>query len=96
MKLVLATEKGIRIDITNFPFVVGRNRNCDYVLDGNMASRRHAQFILEGEKIFLEDMQSSNGTFVNMVQISSPVELKKGDLLKFADVRMQVKLVSSS
>lgn len=90
MKLILETEKGKRIETTSFPFIVGRNPDCHYTLEGNLASRKHAQFTVDGEKLLLEDLNSSNGTFVNMGKISTPVEIHKGDLLKFADVRMKV------
>jgi pSer/pThr/pTyr-binding forkhead associated (FHA) protein len=90
MKLILETESGKRIEITSFPFVVGRNPDCNFTLDSNLASRKHAQFLAEGERAFIEDLNSSNGTFVNLEQINSKVEIFAKDLLKFADVRMRI------
>ncbi|MFZ5951107.1 MAG: FHA domain-containing protein [Candidatus Rifleibacteriota bacterium] len=90
MKVILEIEHGSKIICDKNPFLLGRNPECDYKLPGDKASRKHAQIVVEGEQSFLEDLNSSNGTFVNMVQIKGRVEIFKGDLLRFADVRMKV------
>ncbi|GAB4268459.1 MAG: hypothetical protein Kow0029_03860 [Candidatus Rifleibacteriota bacterium] len=90
MKVILETEKGKRIEIVKFPFLLGRSSECDFKLESNLVSRKHAKLIVEGEKVLLEDLKSSNGTYVNLNQIEKPTEIYKNDLLKFADVRMKV------
>ncbi len=90
MKVILETERGTRISCDANPFLLGRSPECHYRLEGDRASRKHAQIIVEGEQSYVEDLNSSNGTFVNMVQISGKAAIHKGDLLKFADVRMKV------
>lgn len=90
MKVILETERGSRISCDKNPFLLGRSSECNYILEGNLASRKHAQVSVEGERSFLQDLNSSNGTFVNMAQINGKVEIFKGDLLRFADVRMKV------
>ncbi len=90
MKLILEKESGSRIEITTFPFIVGRSSNCNFTLDSKMASRKHAQFTQDGQNVFLEDLNSSNGTFVNLSPLSGRVKIYKKDQLKFADVRMKV------
>jgi pSer/pThr/pTyr-binding forkhead associated (FHA) protein len=90
MKLILEKESGSRIEITTFPFTVGRSANCNFILDSKMASRKHAQFIQEGPDVFLEDLNSSNGTYVNLNPLSGRIKIYQKDQLKFADVRMKV------
>lgn len=90
MKVILETERGSRISCDANPFLLGRSPECNYRLEGDKASRKHAQITVEGEQSYLEDLNSSNGTFVNMHQITGKVPLFRGDLLKFADVRMKV------
>ncbi|MGM0600174.1 MAG: FHA domain-containing protein [Candidatus Rifleibacteriota bacterium] len=92
MKLILETERGTRKEISKFPCLVGRSSSCDLTFDSNVASRKHAQFLEENDKAFVEDLGSSNGTFINLKQIKGKVEIFRGDLLKFGDVRFRVVL----
>jgi len=49
--------------------VLGRNPDCDLVLDSPMVSRRHAELSREGETFLLRDLESANGTFLDGVRI---------------------------
>lgn len=56
-------------------------------------SRKHAEFVLENDKVFLVDLGSSSGTFHNgrRLQSSERVEVRPGDRIVFADVETEVK-----
>ncbi|HEU0032454.1 MAG TPA: GGDEF domain-containing protein [Kofleriaceae bacterium] len=62
--------------------VIGRAPNCEIKLVDEGISRHHARLRHEGDKLFVEDMQSRNGTFVNGVRATKPVQLKEGDKLQ--------------
>ena len=53
--------------------VIGRGSDCDLVLDEPEMSRRHAVIENSGDGVFLRDLGSSNGTFVNGVQVRNAV-----------------------
>lgn len=53
--------------------VIGRDSDCDLVLDEPEMSRRHAVIENAGDGMFLRDLGSSNGTFVNGVQVRNAV-----------------------
>lgn len=53
--------------------VIGRGSDCDLVLDEPEMSRRHAMIENSGDMIFLRDLGSANGTFVNGVQVRNAV-----------------------
>src|ERR687892_267511 len=53
--------------------------DTDVVLDDPGVSRRHAALRLEGDGVVVEDLGSSNGTFVNGRRIDGPVEIGEGD-----------------
>jgi len=53
--------------------VIGRGSDCDLVLDEAEMSRRHAVIENSGDGIYLRDLGSANGTFVNGVQVRDAV-----------------------
>ncbi len=59
--------------------VIGRIPGCDQVIDLPMISSRHARLFREGDRILIEDLRSSNGTFVNGTRVEGPVVLNSGD-----------------
>jgi FHA domain-containing protein len=63
--------------------VLGRERGLPGTIDDASVSRRHARLEWDGEKAFLTDLESKNGTFVNGVRISSRTVLPDG-----AEVRL--------
>jgi pSer/pThr/pTyr-binding forkhead associated (FHA) protein len=63
--------------------VLGRQAECDLQLTEGHASRRHARFSLADGAVWLEDLNSANGTFVNGTKISGKVKLTSGDRLRF-------------
>jgi pSer/pThr/pTyr-binding forkhead associated (FHA) protein len=60
--------------------ILGREQSsADLVIDDPGVSRRHARVIPENGGVVVEDLGSSNGTYVNGERISGPVELGAGD-----------------
>lgn len=64
--------------------VLGRDRECDVVVEDPRASARHASLRLREGSISLTDLDSSNGTFVNGARISR-IELDDGAEIKIGD-----------
>jgi pSer/pThr/pTyr-binding forkhead associated (FHA) protein len=58
--------------------VAGRQADCDLVLTEGHASRKHAKFLLADGAVWLEDLSSANGTFVNGQRITEQ-RLQEGD-----------------
>jgi pSer/pThr/pTyr-binding forkhead associated (FHA) protein len=61
--------------------VIGRNASCDQVIDQAMISSRHARLFRSGDRVLIEDLGSSNGTFVNGNRIQQPVVVDGGDVI---------------
>jgi hypothetical protein len=65
---------------------VGREQGCDVRFEDLGVSRTHAAVQRHGEAVFVEDLGSSGGTFVNGARTTALRELRSGDLLAFASV----------
>ena len=63
--------------------VLGRHAECDVLLTEGHTSRRHARLVLSEDGYWLEDLGSSNGTFINGNRISGRVRVASGDRLRF-------------
>ena len=63
--------------------VIGRQAECDLQVTEGLPSRRHAQLHLAEDGVWLEDLKSANGTFVNGVRIEQKTKLSPGDRIRF-------------
>ncbi|RMD60951.1 MAG: FHA domain-containing protein [Planctomycetota bacterium] len=81
--LVLFKSNGQRRDfrLKRERCVVGRLPSCDLQAPDTRVSRQHCEIRLDQGKVFVRDLGSSNGTFVNDEKIEQEVELGPGDRL---------------
>jgi pSer/pThr/pTyr-binding forkhead associated (FHA) protein len=73
------TQAGMSFVISGNQVVIGREEGLDIVLQDPESSRRHARVSWQGGRYVIEDMGSTNGTFVNGLQLSAPLALNPGD-----------------
>ena len=64
---------GTRIALSNAPILIGRAEDSSLVLDDDYASTRHARLTLQGSSYWLEDLGSTNGTYLDRTRVSTPV-----------------------
>ena len=77
-------EPGLKLNI-------GRDPSMDILIVDPTLSRRHAELKLENDEIILEDLGSSNGTFINEEPIKGSKELKSHDTLRLGSVNLEIK-----
>ena len=65
--------------------IVGRDLNNDIVINDPEVSRRHARFFIQGNSYVLEDLGSTNGTFINGQRLSAPYALHIGEAITFGE-----------
>lgn len=72
---------------------LGRDPGNSIAINDAEISRRHARLSLQGGKYVLEDLGSTNGTFVNGQRLGGPHVLKPGDVISFGE---QIALIYES
>jgi predicted component of type VI protein secretion system len=78
LEIVEGPSAGRRVPLDQ-PLVVGRGQDAQVVLDDPRASRRHARISPHGGTAIVEDLDSSNGTFVNGNELYTPATIGPGD-----------------
>ena len=72
---------------------IGRDSSNEVAINDAEVSRRHARLTFQGGKFVLEDLGSTNGTFVNGQRLAGPRVLKAGEVVSFGE---QIVLVFES
>lgn len=70
--------------------LVGRHQDAGLVLQAAEVSRKHAALLLQNDQLWVQDLKSSNGTFVNDVRIEGEVQLHDADIVQFASLKFAV------
>ncbi|ESK55846.1 FHA domain-containing protein [Acinetobacter tjernbergiae] len=70
--------------------LVGRHQDADILLQSADISRRHAALLLKEQQLWVQDLNSSNGTFINDMRVEQETALHDGDILQFASFMFSV------
>jgi pSer/pThr/pTyr-binding forkhead associated (FHA) protein len=84
-----AESRGSQFDLGE-ELTVGRADGCRIRLDDSFTSQLHARVFSRDGQFFVEDLGSTNGTFVNGSKIGSPTPLRRGDRLKIGKTTLEV------
>jgi hypothetical protein len=93
-KLVVLASPALRTGeehtIDSGPLLVGREGENDIPLvHDEFTSSRHARFEPRRDGVWLEDMGSTNGTFVNGVRLTEPRKLSSGDVIRVGETDLR-------
>ncbi len=83
LKSVSGPLAGKDITLAAPSLIIGREPGVDLLIDQEQVSRRHARLAWTGNAWMLEDLESSNGTFVNGRRIQGNVPVRPGDTIGF-------------
>lgn len=72
------------------PLTIGRDRSCELVLADAEVSRKHARLETQGGVVFVRDLESSNGTYLNGQRLTSAIEAREGDAIDVGATRVIV------
>ena len=71
--------------------IAGRGDECEMVIDAETVSRRHACITVRGESASIEDLDSTNGTSVDGIRISTPTQLADGNQIALGTARLLIR-----
>ena len=70
---------------------VGRAPECDIRLEDTYVSQEHARIFGKGDKLFVEDLGSTNGTFVNDQRLAAPAQVEPGDKIRVGTTVLELR-----
>jgi hypothetical protein len=80
---------GERIDVDH-AVTIGRSPDCDLVMSDTFLSSRHARIANDQGDLSIEDLGSTNGTYVNQELVDGRVHLERGDIVQVGGVLFEV------
>ncbi len=83
--IVAGPDLGLEWGFKHPEIVIGRDEDCQLSLNDIAVSRKHAKLTLEGQRFFLSDLGSGNGTYLNGARVDARVELSPGDEIKIGE-----------
>jgi pSer/pThr/pTyr-binding forkhead associated (FHA) protein len=78
LQIVGGPNTGQSVPLGDQPILLGRGTDAAIRLDDDYVSTRHARFATNGEQWFVEDLGSTNGTYVGSQRVSTPVPVGIG------------------
>jgi pSer/pThr/pTyr-binding forkhead associated (FHA) protein len=74
--------RGTTLPLTSSAILVGRAPSCTLVLDDDYSSSRHARLFPDNGQWFVEDLGSTNGTFLDSTRVDAPLPVPPGAKVK--------------
>jgi len=98
MELVIqgGKQSGKRLSLPESKvIVVGREEGCQLVLNSALVSRRHCELKQSPQGIWVTDLGSQNGTYVNEIPITEPTLMTNGDTVRIGPLVMEAQSTSA-
>jgi hypothetical protein len=71
--------------------IIGRSmEQCEIALNDSFLSQQHARLELRGDQWVLEDLGSTNGTFVNDIEVRDATIVEEGDIVRVGRIEMRL------
>jgi len=88
--IVEGALKGKSFDVGD-ELTIGRADKCHITLDDTYVSQVHARIFSRDDTVMVEDLGSTNGTYLNRHRLGAPAELQRGDQVKVGKTVMEMR-----
>ena len=85
------TLTGTRLPLRDKGVLIGRNPECSLVLDDDFASGRHARIIRGEDGWFVEDLGSTNGTFIGQFRVGEAIPVEAGTTVRIGKTLLELR-----
>lgn len=81
---------GTQVPLATSAILIGRSPSCTLVLDDDYSSSRHARIFLRSDTWFVEDLGSTNGTFIGAERVLAPMPLSLGSTVRVGQSTLEL------
>lgn len=82
---------GTKINLDGRPILIGRADDSTVVLDDDYASTRHARINMRGEDWYVEDLGSTNGTYLDRAKVTAPTRVPLGTPIRIGKTVIELR-----
>jgi len=90
ISILYPEESHQTVQIPENGLLIGRSPYCDLYIEDEYVSARHCKIFYENEELFIEDQNSTNGTFVDGTQIEKKSSLKEGQEIQIGVTELKI------
>ena len=88
--VVEGENPGTRAELADAPLLIGRGSDAAIKLDDDYVSTRHARIAASGDQWFVEDLGSTNGTYIGSVRITQPTTITLGTQVRIGKTILEL------
>jgi pSer/pThr/pTyr-binding forkhead associated (FHA) protein len=89
--IVDGANAGERIPLEEAPLLIGRGSDAAILLDDDYVSTRHARIASSNDQWFVEDLGSTNGTYIGSQRLSQPTTLQLGSQVRIGKTTLELR-----
>jgi pSer/pThr/pTyr-binding forkhead associated (FHA) protein len=91
VQVVQGSNTGITVPLSEAPILIGRGSDAAIRLDDDYVSTRHARIAASGDQWYIEDLGSTNGTYLGSQRLTHPAEIGIGSQIRIGKTIVELK-----